>query len=217
MTATLTPQQQARQEQSSRASTEIGARLLKGWTMLSDECQNSTCYGIPLMRAPKPKAPSKGEESDLAFGAPTSQDAVAGTAKRGRGSKVATLPVDVRKQCVICDRIYVNASDVEKHEAWAAHFQPPTTASAPAKSVLACMYTCQVNLLRAERRGQPHRKQKKTALASVLVSHSCVSSFSVDSMVLISVCSLALLPCQTLCRHSHSVADQVIRHQSDRA
>ncbi|KAI0786391.1 hypothetical protein C8Q75DRAFT_271067 [Abortiporus biennis] len=42
-----------RRQQSDRASNEIGSRLLKGWAMLADECPNSTCYGIPLVRPPK--------------------------------------------------------------------------------------------------------------------------------------------------------------------
>lgn len=39
-----------RRQQSDFASSEIGRRLLKGWTMLADECPGSTCYGIPLVR-----------------------------------------------------------------------------------------------------------------------------------------------------------------------
>jgi|SRR6267142_6775989 len=42
-----------RRQQSDLASAEIGNRLLKGWTMLADECLRSTCYGIPLVRPPK--------------------------------------------------------------------------------------------------------------------------------------------------------------------
>ncbi|KAF9469121.1 hypothetical protein BDZ94DRAFT_1304250 [Collybia nuda] len=42
-----------RREQSDRASQEIGKRLLKGWAMLGDECTNSGCYGVPLVRPPK--------------------------------------------------------------------------------------------------------------------------------------------------------------------
>jgi hypothetical protein len=42
-----------RRQQSDLASTEIGKRLLKGWAMLADECPNSQCYGIPLVRPPK--------------------------------------------------------------------------------------------------------------------------------------------------------------------
>ena len=42
-----------RRRQSDTASAEIGKRMLKGWAMLADECPNSTCYGIPLVRPPK--------------------------------------------------------------------------------------------------------------------------------------------------------------------
>ncbi|PPQ77289.1 hypothetical protein CVT25_010871 [Psilocybe cyanescens] len=42
-----------RRAQSDQASSEIGKRLLKGWAMLGDECPNSTCYGVPLVRPPK--------------------------------------------------------------------------------------------------------------------------------------------------------------------
>ncbi|KAH7887821.1 hypothetical protein F5I97DRAFT_1863074 [Phlebopus sp. FC_14] len=42
-----------RRQQSDQASTEIGKRLLKGWAMLGEECPNSRCYGIPLVRPPK--------------------------------------------------------------------------------------------------------------------------------------------------------------------
>lgn len=42
-----------RRAQSDLASAEIGSRLLKGWAMLADECPNTQCYGIPLVRPPK--------------------------------------------------------------------------------------------------------------------------------------------------------------------
>lgn len=43
-----------RRQQSDRASAEIGNRLLKGWAMLADECPSAECYGVPLVRPPKP-------------------------------------------------------------------------------------------------------------------------------------------------------------------
>jgi hypothetical protein len=43
-----------RRQQSDRASAEIGSRLLKGWAILADECPSAECYGIPLVRPPKP-------------------------------------------------------------------------------------------------------------------------------------------------------------------
>ncbi|KAF5331586.1 hypothetical protein D9611_007752 [Ephemerocybe angulata] len=54
-----TEESRRRRAQSDRASTEIGARLLKGWAMLGEECPNDTCYGIPLVRPP-----SQGGEKD---------------------------------------------------------------------------------------------------------------------------------------------------------
>lgn len=48
-----TEESRLRREQSDRASSEIGKRLLKGWAMLGDECPNSRCYGIPLVRPPR--------------------------------------------------------------------------------------------------------------------------------------------------------------------
>ncbi|THH17945.1 hypothetical protein EW146_g2941 [Bondarzewia mesenterica] len=42
-----------RRQQSDFASAEIGKRMLKGWAMLADECPNSTCYGVPLVRPPR--------------------------------------------------------------------------------------------------------------------------------------------------------------------
>ncbi|KAJ8086519.1 hypothetical protein PM082_005342 [Marasmius tenuissimus] len=49
-----TPESTRRREQSDRASTEIGNRLLKGWAMLAEECPNDECFGVPLVRPPKP-------------------------------------------------------------------------------------------------------------------------------------------------------------------
>ncbi|PPQ64717.1 hypothetical protein CVT24_008344 [Panaeolus cyanescens] len=42
-----------RREQSDRASSEIGKKLLQGWAMLGEECINENCYGVPLIRPPK--------------------------------------------------------------------------------------------------------------------------------------------------------------------
>jgi hypothetical protein len=42
-----------RRAQSDRASSEIGRKMLQGWAMLADECPNSTCYGVPLVRPPR--------------------------------------------------------------------------------------------------------------------------------------------------------------------
>ncbi|KAG8701778.1 hypothetical protein FRC08_003899 [Ceratobasidium sp. 394] len=47
------PETLRRRAQSDRASSEIGARMLKGWAMLSDECINEDCWAIPLVRPPR--------------------------------------------------------------------------------------------------------------------------------------------------------------------
>jgi len=47
-----TDESRRRRQQSDTASAEIGKRLLKGWAMLGDECPNSRCYGVPLVRPP---------------------------------------------------------------------------------------------------------------------------------------------------------------------
>ncbi|QRV76265.1 hypothetical protein RhiJN_04280 [Ceratobasidium sp. AG-Ba] len=48
-----TPETLRRRAQSDRASSEIGARMLKGWAMLSEECMNDDCWAIPLVRPPR--------------------------------------------------------------------------------------------------------------------------------------------------------------------
>ncbi|KAJ6539264.1 hypothetical protein B0H19DRAFT_1178094 [Mycena capillaripes] len=48
-----TEESRRRREQSDEASAAIGQRLLKGWAMLADECPNTRCIGIPLVRPPK--------------------------------------------------------------------------------------------------------------------------------------------------------------------
>ncbi|KAF9055161.1 hypothetical protein BDZ89DRAFT_975431 [Hymenopellis radicata] len=48
-----TAESRRRREQSDRASTEIGKRLLKGWTMMAEECPNLQCVGVPLVRPPR--------------------------------------------------------------------------------------------------------------------------------------------------------------------
>ncbi|KAG6872751.1 hypothetical protein C0995_006953 [Termitomyces sp. Mi166 len=48
-----TEESRRRREQSDIASAEIGKRLLKGWAMLGDECPNTRCFGVPLVRPPK--------------------------------------------------------------------------------------------------------------------------------------------------------------------
>jgi len=49
-----TEESRRRRQQSDEASAAIGQRLLKGWAMLADECPNERCFGVPLVRPPKP-------------------------------------------------------------------------------------------------------------------------------------------------------------------
>jgi len=41
-----------RREQLDLASAKIGKKLLQGWAILSDECPNLSCFGVPLVRPP---------------------------------------------------------------------------------------------------------------------------------------------------------------------
>lgn len=67
-----------RDAQSARASGLIGNMLLRGFSLLADSCPNSTCYGIPLVGHPR---------------------------ARRAGGRDAGLE-DMKKECVICHRIY---------------------------------------------------------------------------------------------------------------
>ncbi|KAJ7904432.1 hypothetical protein B0H14DRAFT_2662854 [Mycena olivaceomarginata] len=49
-----TEESRRRRQQSDEASAAIGQRLLKGWAMLAEECPNERCFGVPLVRPPKP-------------------------------------------------------------------------------------------------------------------------------------------------------------------
>jgi len=48
-----TEQARRRREQSDCASSEIAQRLLRNWTLLGEDCPNTQCYGIPLLRPPR--------------------------------------------------------------------------------------------------------------------------------------------------------------------
>lgn len=68
-----------RDAQSARASGLIGNMLLRGFALLAESCPNSTCYGIPLVGHPR--------------------------ARRAGGARDAGLE-DMKKECVICHRVY---------------------------------------------------------------------------------------------------------------
>ncbi|KAJ3785090.1 hypothetical protein GGU10DRAFT_395390 [Lentinula aff. detonsa] len=81
-----TPESRRRREQSDRASSEIGNRLLKGWALLGEECVNEDCFGIPLVRPPK----SSGENQ--------------------------RVRLQSHKECVICGRLYVGEGELVEAE-----------------------------------------------------------------------------------------------------
>ena len=85
-----------RRQQSDTASAEIGSRLLKGWAMLADECPNTQCYGIPLVRPPK-----SGPEKDPRK-VPCDRNIFL-YAKLTTGR--------VLQECVICHTVYIDAAD----------------------------------------------------------------------------------------------------------
>ncbi|KAG7449274.1 uncharacterized protein BT62DRAFT_929247 [Guyanagaster necrorhizus] len=57
-----TGESRRRREQSDMASVELGKRLLQGWAMLGDECPNTQCFGVPLVRPPKTAARDSNKE-----------------------------------------------------------------------------------------------------------------------------------------------------------
>lgn len=90
----------ARREQSDQASSLIGQRLLQGWALLDAQCENETCFAVPLMRRPafKPKV------------------ADAETSKNGSASAPVAKVMDPRRYCVICHRDYLREGEVEEYE-----------------------------------------------------------------------------------------------------
>ncbi|EAU84716.2 hypothetical protein CC1G_00235 [Coprinopsis cinerea okayama7 len=86
-----TEESRRRREQSDRASAELGRRLLQGWAMLGEECPNSTCYGVPLMRPP-----NQGEEmSPNKVGIPPIWN------------ECDLYQVLLLQECVICCNVYI--------------------------------------------------------------------------------------------------------------
>ena len=90
----------ARREQSDQASSLIGQRLLQGWALLDAQCENETCFAVPLMRRPafKPKV------------------ADAESSKNGSASAQVAKVTDPRRYCVICHRDYLREGEVEDYE-----------------------------------------------------------------------------------------------------
>lgn len=102
-----------RRQQSDYASAEIGRRLLQGYAMLADECPRATCYGVPLVRPPRP----------------------------GGGK-------DPRKQCVVCETVYVSERNANGIESLAerAPQQTPESSAASANTVSGARSTVTQNV-----------------------------------------------------------------------
>lgn len=89
-----------RRQQSDTASAEIGKRLLKGWAMLAEECPNSRCFGVPLVRPPKAgggKDSKKVHHNDTLWIA-------------------RQLNTTTSQECVICHGVYVSERDASGYE-----------------------------------------------------------------------------------------------------
>lgn len=86
----------ARRRQSDLASAEIGKKLLQGWAMLADECPNTTCYGVPLVRPPKrlnnDESPPK---VSIEYSYEVCHDML--------------INPNLMKECVVCHRVYIDA------------------------------------------------------------------------------------------------------------
>ena len=77
------------------------------------QCPNSTCYGVPLVRRPKPRAPTREVRGT------TPSDVAANVSKRRFGPRQAAAQTeteaaerpDMRKLCVICGNQYLSPAD----------------------------------------------------------------------------------------------------------
>ena len=89
-----TAEQLRRRAQSDMASREIGAKMLRGYAMLGEECPNDTCHGIPLVRPPKPGGRDARKVRGVHWGTMSSLMLVA--------------PL---QECVVCGNIYVGGDE----------------------------------------------------------------------------------------------------------
>ena len=76
---TIVDRDQARREQSDRASERMGSLMLQGYSLLSTLCPNPSCYAIPLVGHPR-RRPAGGEPAATARGP--------------------------RKECVVCGKLW---------------------------------------------------------------------------------------------------------------
>ena len=148
----------ARRAQSDRASTLIGQNLLKGWALLDTQCENESCYAVPLMRRAAPRPKKSDNEDAHKDGAPAPPKAI-----------------DPRRYCVICGRDYVREDDVGAYEAFMQAMRGGAAASSqqPAGSKNSVRGTAepeeQVHSAAAKKRrfsSQPSTSAGRTKLAS---------------------------------------------------
>jgi len=97
-----TPEDLARRAQSDQASRDIADLLLRGYSLLAEECPD--CH-TPLVRRPRPR--------------PSTDPTSAPTSSR-RGFKTSPRPIqalhalDPRKICVTCHREYISEGDIHQ-------------------------------------------------------------------------------------------------------
>lgn len=106
-------------QQSDRASSAIGQKLLKGWTLLGDECTNPECHHIPLMRRPKVIV-----EAHSASGL-----TVANGKRPASHVPNSQRLLDPRRYCVICQRDSVREQDTQALHAFLAATAPSSSTS----------------------------------------------------------------------------------------
>lgn len=114
-----------RRAQSDRASTAISEKMLQGWKLLSQECPNPECHGIPLMHPPKPRPEM--DAADIMLNGPESgriNTSTTTSRKRSKHAKAAPLS-DPRMLCVACGSRYLQESDVPAFDAYQAQQQQP--------------------------------------------------------------------------------------------
>lgn len=114
----LTEEARRRQEQSDRASSELASRLLKGWSMLAEECPNDACFGVPLVRPPN----VGGEKSHQKVRCPPNKNIV-------HIDKPA-------QECVICGNVYVSEGDRLVLQKGEESIQASTVTSAPTPTTI---------------------------------------------------------------------------------
>ena len=160
----------ARRAQSDRASTLIGQNLLKGWALLDTQCENESCYAVPLMRRAAPR-PKKSDNDDA----------------HKDGAPAQPKLVDPRRYCVICGRDYVREDDVGAYEAFmhAMRGGAPAANQQPAASKNSMRDTAepeeQVHSAAAKKRRfstQPSTSAGRTKLASSVQALAAIPSSS---------------------------------------